>query len=69
MSVCLKDKDKWFVQNEVGREAQYIHHDLELYPYIVKTWDQICFPSDDDEIYPEGNSWKWDSETRSYANG
>ena len=41
---------------------------LELYPYIVKTWDQICFPSDDDEIYPEGNSWKWDSETRSYAN-
>ena len=40
---------------------------LELYPYIVKTWDQICYPSDD-EIYPEVNSWKWDSESRSSAN-
>ena len=42
---------------------------LELYLYIVKTWDQICYSSDDDEIYPEGNSWKWDSESRSSANG
>jgi len=43
---------------------------LELYPYLVKTWDQICYPCDDsNEIYPDGNNWKWDSESRSSANG
>ena len=42
---------------------------LELYPYLVKTWDQICYPGDDDrEIYPDGNNWKWDSESRNSAN-
>ena len=35
----------------------------------MKTWDQICYPSDDDEIYPEGNRWKWDSQSRSSVNG
>jgi len=43
---------------------------LELYPYLVKTWEQICLPTeDDDEIYPNGNNWNWDSESRSTANG
>lgn len=28
---------------------------LVLYPYLVKTWEQICLPADDDsEIYPNG---------------
>ena len=40
----------------------------ELYPYTVKTCDQICYLSDDDEIYPEGNSWKWDLVSHCSAN-
>ena len=41
-----------------------------MYPYLVKTWEQICLPADDDsEIYPNGNSWNWDSDSRSTANG
>ena len=35
---------------------------LELYPYLLKTWDEICYPSQDKEIYPDGNNLKWDSE-------
>ena len=42
---------------------------LELYPYLIKTWDQMCYPSDDEELYPDGNNWNWDSESRSTANG
>ena len=42
---------------------------LELFPYLVKTWEQICYPYDDDNIYPDGNNWKWDSESRNSANG
>jgi len=43
---------------------------LELYPYLVKTWEQIYFPTNDDsDIYPDGNNWNWDSESRSTANG
>ena len=43
---------------------------LELYPYLIKTWEHICSPADDDnEIYPDGNTWNWDSESRSTANG
>ena len=37
---------------------------------MVKTWEQICLPADNDsEIYPNGNNWNWDSESRSTANG
>ena len=43
---------------------------LELYPYLVKTWNQICYPChDDSKIYPDGNNWKWDSESRNSENG
>ena len=43
---------------------------LQLYPYLIKTWEEICYPTNDDsEIYPDGNNWKWDSESRSNANG
>ena len=42
---------------------------LQLYPYLIKTWEEICYPTNDDsEIYPDGNNWKWDSES-STANG
>ena len=37
---------------------------LELYPYLLKAWEHICSPADDDsEIFPNGNSWNWDSES------
>ena len=40
-----------------------------MYPYLVQTWNEICHPSDEEQLYPEGNHWNWDSESRSYANG
>ena len=36
---------------------------LELYTYLVKAWDEICVPSGDEELYPNGNNWNWDSES------
>ena len=43
---------------------------FELYPYLVKTWKQICLPADhDSEFYPNGNNWNWDSKSRSTTNG
>lgn len=42
---------------------------LELYPYLVKTWDEVCCPSTCEQLYPDGNTWKWDSDSRSAANG
>ena len=41
---------------------------LELYTFLVKTWDEICIPSDDEQIYKDGN-WNWDADSRSTANG
>ena len=40
-----------------------------MYPYLVQTWNEICHPSDEEQLYPEGNHWNLDSESRSYANG
>ena len=42
---------------------------LELYPYLVKTWEHMCYPCENDSIYTKGNNWNWDSESRSSANG
>ena len=42
---------------------------LELYPYLVKTWIEICLPSNAEDLYPDGNDWSWDRETRTAANG
>ena len=42
---------------------------LELYPYLVQTWDEVCCPSTCEQLYPDGNTWKWDSDNRSAANG
>ena len=43
---------------------------FELYTYLVKTWEEISSPNNTNkELYPEGNDWKWDSESRSIANG
>ncbi|XP_062501846.1 uncharacterized protein LOC134178950 [Corticium candelabrum] len=42
---------------------------LELYTYLIETWDEICYPSNCDKLYPDGSNWKWDSETRTAANG
>ena len=42
---------------------------LELYTYLVKIWEQNCCSTENDnEIYPNGNNWNWDSESRSTAN-
>ena len=41
---------------------------FKLYPYLVQTWNEICHPSDEEQLYPEGNHWNWDSEPHSYAN-
>jgi len=42
---------------------------LELYSFLVKTWEQICLPTEEDnEIYPNGNDWNWDSESWGTAN-
>ena len=35
----------------------------------MKAWDEICVPSGDEELYPNGNNWNWDSESQSSANG
>ncbi len=35
----------------------------------MQTWDQMCCPNNCEQLYPDGNNWKWDSETRSAANG
>ena len=40
-----------------------------LYPYLVRTWNEICHPSDDESLYDEINDWNWDSESRTLANG
>ena len=42
---------------------------LELYPYLMETWNQICHPSFCEQLYPDGNNWKWDSETHCNATG
>ena len=42
---------------------------LELYPYIVKTWEHMCYPCENDSIYTNGNDWNWDSESCSSVNG
>ena len=42
---------------------------LELYTYLIETWDEICYPSNCDKLYPDGSNWKWDSGTRTAANG
>ena len=42
---------------------------LELYTYLIETRDEICYPSNCDKLYPDGSNWKWDSETRTAANG
>ena len=42
---------------------------LELYPYLVQTWDEVCCPSTCEQLYPDENTWKWDSDSRSAANG
>ena len=39
---------------------------LELYPYLVHAWDEICNPTIEDE---EVGDWKWDADSRSSANG
>ena len=28
-----------------------------LYPYLVQTWNEISHPSDEEQLYPEGNHW------------
>ena len=60
------------MQNKVGWKTRHIHSYTRalIYLYLVKIWDQICYPyHDDSEIYPDGNNWKWDSESRNSANG
>ena len=42
---------------------------LELYTYLIETWNEICYPSNCDKLYPDGSNWKWNSETRTAANG
>ena len=39
---------------------------LELYPYLVRAWDEIYNPTIEDE---EVRDWKWDADSRSSANG
>ena len=38
---------------------------LELYPFLVKTWNEICYPTSE----TNSRDWKWDSESRTMANG
>ena len=38
---------------------------LELYPFLVKTWNEICYPTSE----TNSRDWKWDSESRSMATG
>ena len=42
---------------------------FELYPYLGRTWNEICHPSDDESLYDEINDWNWESESRTLANG
>ena len=65
--LCPSGSRTRVVQNKVGREA--FTTILELYPYLVKTWEHMCYPCENDSIYTNGNNWNWDSESRSSANG
>ena len=45
---------------------------FELYPYLLRTWNQICMPSSSTDLNQESTSsteWNWDAETRTSANG
>ena len=42
---------------------------FKLYPYLVRTWNENCHPSDDESLYDEINDWNWDSEFCTLANG
>ena len=42
---------------------------FELHPYLVRIWNEICHPSDDESLYNEINDSNWDSESRTLANG
>ena len=41
---------------------------FDLYTYLMRTWEEICSPSNCDQLY-SNSRWNWDSETRSSANG
>ena len=35
---------------------------FDLYPYLMQTWEEICCPSNCDQLYKD-SSWNWDSES------
>ena len=41
---------------------------FDLYTYLMRTWEEICSPSNCDQLY-SNSRWNWNSETRSSANG
>ena len=41
---------------------------FELYSDLVRTWNEICHPSDNESLHDEINDWNWDSESRTLAN-
>ena len=52
-----------------ARQDDSISSIFELYPYLVRTWNEICHPSDDESLYGEINDWNWDFESSTLANG
>ena len=45
---------------------------FELYPYLLRTWNEICMPSSSPDLNQGSTSsteWNWDAETRTSANG
>ncbi len=42
---------------------------LELYPFLVETWNEICTPTSSSKLYSDSANWNWDTGTRSVANG
>ena len=42
---------------------------LELYTYLIETWDKICYSGNYEKLYFDGSNWKWGPETRTAANG
>lgn len=47
-------------------------NDMKLYPYLLKTWSDICMPgssSEIDQVSVSSAEWNWDTESRASANG
>ena len=66
--IPTKNKIKGLCQTRWVERPTTFDTIFDLYPYLMRTWEEMCSPSNCDQLYKD-SSWNWDSETRSSANG